>query len=164
MCTAYNKTTPTSLYFFLLNFTKGTRWIRETIWCGLAVMADLRCSSCSLYLFNSPVQCSCGDRLCGDCFNSLKSRWVQVTSRKSAVDVVINNMQNWTKWILELQSIHVNYLYVARRWTLIAPSVQKRYNWMNVSRIRQLRMNWRPLPSSAPTKAVPGRVPGSFSW
>ena len=92
---AYNKTTPTNLYF-LLNFTKGTRWIRETIWCGLAVMADLRCSSCSLYLFNSPVQCSCGDRLCGDCFNSLKSRWVQVTSRKSAVDVVINNMQNWT--------------------------------------------------------------------
>ena len=40
-----------------------------------AGMADLRCSNCFLYLFNGPVQCSCGDRLCGDCYNSFKSRW-----------------------------------------------------------------------------------------
>jgi hypothetical protein len=43
------------------------------------IMADLRCSNCSSYLFNGPVQCSCGDRLCGDCYNRFKSRWASWT-------------------------------------------------------------------------------------
>ena len=115
-----------------------------------AGMADLRCSKCSSYLFTGPVQCSCGDRLCGDCYHNFKSRWAVYTA----------NLNLCTIW----STPACMYVHVARRRYLTAPSVQKRYHWMNVSKIRQLRMSWRLQPSGALTKTAPGKDLESFIW
>ena len=74
------------------------------------------------------------------------------------------NMQYQPRAVYTSHALTANCMYVAKRWTLTVPSVQKRYYWMSVSRIRQLRMNWRRPPSSVPTKTVPGRDPESFTW
>ena len=39
-------------------------------------MAAFIRASCAQYLFNSPVQCSCGDRLCGACYENYSARQV----------------------------------------------------------------------------------------
>ncbi|XP_064383978.1 TNF receptor-associated factor 5-like [Halichondria panicea] len=37
-------------------------------------MSNFKCILCSDYLLRNPVQCECGDRLCGTCFESLQKR------------------------------------------------------------------------------------------
>ena len=37
-------------------------------------LADLLCVSCKRYLFGTPRQCDCGDRLCGKCYEKLKNK------------------------------------------------------------------------------------------
>jgi len=37
--------------------------------------ATLRCAFCKRYLFVQPRQAACGERLCGNCYDSFKLRW-----------------------------------------------------------------------------------------
>ena len=63
------------------------------------------------------------------------------------------HVQSWTNMIAQSVTSLGMVVAVARTSPINA-----------LKRIRQLRMSWRQLPSSAPTKAVPGRVLGGFIW
>ena len=52
--------------------------------------------------------------------------------------------------------------HVGKNWPWRVKNVEKRFHLMNASETRQLRMNWRLLPSSAPIKTAPGKDLESF--
>ena len=37
-------------------------------------MSDFLCARCRDYLFDSPMQCPCGDRVCGPCYDYFIAR------------------------------------------------------------------------------------------
>ena len=51
-------------------------------------MSELKCAKCKDYLFLQPMQCPCGDRLCGKCYQQYKDRSVKFicTKQNNAID------------------------------------------------------------------------------
>ena len=43
-------------------------------------MSELKCAKCKDYLFLQPMQCPCGDRLCGKCYQQYKDRSVAIVA------------------------------------------------------------------------------------
>lgn len=122
-------------------------------------MADLRCSKCLSYLFNSPVQCSCGDRLCGDCYNDFKSRY-----GKALIHVHPMGWSGKLTRAVDASSIWLYIEHVVRKQPLLAQNVRRKYHWKSASRTKPLRMSSSPPLSSVPTRIAPGRGLEDFIW
>jgi hypothetical protein len=96
------------------------KYLREPL-----LMSDLKCASCLEYLFHHPMQCPCGDRLCGKCYQAkVEERYVRVRIWCEVLWRLVSN----GKCVFQSQ-VHSVWLLV---WSVSTEICQQLNVWLHI--------------------------------
>ena len=99
--------------------------------------SKLKCANCKDYLFLQPMQCLCGDRLCGKCYQQYKDRSVNSLHKKEIAMLLMRA--------------------VARVDRFRVLSARASTSSLSVSGTEPSAWSWRRPPSSALVLTAPGK-------